>query len=124
MGVICYLLILLCSWLEGTPKEAPITSPIITQVDVALTTEGQTLKYSYQSDEDMEIVLNYLRYLDPHKKTSIDPDTFLANHWEIVVWYADGNSTVYRQVHREYLQKDGGIWRQIDTDDDLLFLFS
>ena len=40
------------------------------------------------------------------------------------MFYTDGNRTVYRQVHTDYLQKDGGTWRKIETEDDLLFLFS
>ena len=33
-------------------------------------------------------------------------------------------ATVYRQLHRDYLQKDQGIWRQIQGEDDLLFFTS
>ena len=124
MRVICYVLILLFSFLGGSAPPQATASPIVTEIHVSLTADGHTRHCSYSNDEDMQKILNYLRYLDPHKKADIDPDTFRANHWEVTVHYADGNRTVYRQLHREYLQKDGGIWKQIDTEDDLLFLFS
>ena len=124
MRIICYVLILLFSFLEGASVSASQSSPIVTGIHVSLTAEGETRQCSYSDDESMTQILNYLCYLDPYHDADIDPDTFQANHWEVTVYYADGSATRYLQLHREYLQKDGGIWKQIAPEDDLLFLFS
>lgn len=124
MRLICSLLIYLFSFLGGSSIEAPQASPIVTQVQVSLTSEGQVRQCTYSNDNDMAPILDYLRRLDPQHKADIDPDTFQANHWEVIVCYADGRRSIYRQLHKDYLQKDNGLWRQITAEDDLLFLFS
>ena len=124
MRLIYALLIYLFSFLGGSAEDAPSPSPIVTQVHVTLTAEGETRQCTYTQDTDMRQVLRYLRQLDPHRKADIDPDTFQANHWEVIVCYADGTCSTYQQLHREYLKTDNGPWQRIAAEDDLLFLFS
>ena len=127
MRIIYYLIIAIFSFLGGSAAPAATVSPeprVVTQVQVIYFHDGYSSTYNYTDSHDMNAILNYLRLLDPYHKTDIDPDTFRTDSWEITLRFSDGNSTVYRQLHRKYLQKDNGIWRQIDAGDDLLFLTS
>lgn len=127
MRYIYCLIIFLFSFLGGSAIEQPdahVPNRVVTQIHIDTVREGQTLRRTYTEPEEMETVLNYLRQLDPYHKADIDPDTFRSGIWCIEVCYSDGSSTVYRQLHRDYLQKDNGNWRQIQGEDDLLFLFS
>jgi len=127
MRFIYYLLILLFSFISGDSPENTASdhpSRVVTQIQVSSFREGHTDTRTYTEAAHMEAILNYLRLLDPYHKADIDPDSFRSNTWEILVRYSDGNSTTYRQIHRQYLQKDNGIWRQINGEDDLLFLLT
>ena len=127
MRYIYCVIIFLFSFLGGSSTAHADSQPmhrVVTQIRIDTVRDGQTVSHTYTDPGQMEAVLNYLRQLDPYRKADIDPDTFRSGIWRIEVCYSDGNSTVYRQLHRDYLQKDQGIWRQIQGEDDLLFFTS
>ena len=108
-----------CTW-----RKMP-TGPmcrVVTQVRVAATTNGQTTERIYTDSKEMESVLCYLRLLQKGKKADIDPDSFRSDSYEITVSYSDGQHTVYRQLHNDFLQTDGGAWHRVTAGKmELLF---
>ena len=127
MRYIYYLLIVLFSFLGGdSPEDAAVLPPdrVVTEIQVTAHRDGGTVEKIYRESDQMKAILDYLRLLDPYHKAAIDPETFRSDTWEIRVCCSDGTSTLYRQIYRDYLQKDNGIWRQIDAEGDLLFLTS
>ena len=87
---------------------------VVTQVRVTATTNGQTTENIYTDSKEMESVLCYLRLLQKGKKADIDPDSFRADSYEITLCYSDGQSTLYRQLHNDFLQTDGGAWHRVE----------
>ena len=87
---------------------------VVNRVDVTATIDGQTYGETHTASKEMESVMCYLRLLQKGKKADIDPDSFRSDYYEITVSYSDGQHTVYRQLHRDFLQIDDGPWRTID----------
>ena len=87
---------------------------VVTRVQVTATAQGHTWENTYTDSTRMESVLCYLRLLRKGRPADIDPDSFRADSYEITVFYSDGQSTTYRQLHRDFLQIDDGAWARID----------
>ena len=113
----CILLIisiLLCGCTHYAPPGENHQVRVVTRIDVLTNTEASTQKHSYTDNEKMEVILYYLRNLQPDKATPITPDTFRSDSYEICLTMSDGSQTIYRQIYDEYLQKNGGRWHSID----------
>jgi len=110
--IIIALLLTGCSY-AAPPGEAH-GSRVITAVEVTATEEGQLRRYRYNTESKVRTLLAYLRRIKPELATNIDPDTFRTNSYRITLLLSDGTQSVYHQLHTEYLQKDGGLWRSID----------
>ena len=89
-------------------------SRVITSVEITANEDGQVRHYRYDTETKVRTVLTYLRRTKPELAVSIDPDTFRTVRYTVTLSLSDGTQTVYRQLHTEYLQKDGGLWRSID----------
>ena len=110
------LLFILCclSGCGHRQSEKPIR--VVTEITVTSTHENQIRTQTFRDGNKMKIILNYLRKLDPYKKTDIAPDSFRSDAYEIIVSYSDGNYTVYRQIYNQYFQVPDGTWRRIDPE--------
>ena len=86
---------------------------MVTHVQVAVTSNGLTHSVTYTEDPQIESVLCYLRLLEKGNRSDMDPDSSRANIYEITVFYSDGQHTIYRQLHDQLLQTDGGPWQII-----------
>ena len=87
---------------------------VVTQIKVTAAAEGQTWENTYTDSLRMESVLCYLRLLKRGKTANIDPGSFRADRYEITLFYSDGQQTVYRQLHSDFLQLNDGVWKQIE----------
>ena len=110
--------LLLCLLLSGCSMgqimSAPSRCRVVTQVAVTAARHGAVTNHHYTQPEKMEQFLNYLRLLQPHPPVDVTPETFRADAYEITLTLSDGNRTVYRQLHDQYLQCNGGKWQKID----------
>lgn len=88
---------------------------VITSIEVVASTEGQLHRYRYTDDDKMRLVMQYLRHIRPQLSMSISPDTFRTDAFRITLNLSDGTQTVYHQLHSDYLQKDNGTWKSIDS---------
>ena len=113
------ILILLCSTLSGCSRADTPQQPVcrvVTQIDVAAAHDGTVSYHTFTDSENMETLLNYLRQLHPGTTTDIEAGTFRTDAYEITVSYSDGNQTTYYQIYNDFLKKDHGAWKQVDTD--------
>lgn len=111
----CLLLALLlsgCSY-PAPPGEAH-GSRVVTAIEVTASVDGQLQHRLYTQEHKMQAVLSYLRLLQPQLRTTIDPETFRTDAFRIILTLSDGSERVYHQLHSDYVQIDGGIWRSID----------
>lgn len=110
--LIISLLLSGCTYYAPPGENHPVR--VVTRIDVISTEDGFTQNYHYTDNTKMQVILHYLRNLQPDKSTPINPDTFRADAYEIKLTMSDGSQTVYRQIFDEYLQKNGGRWHSID----------
>ena len=87
---------------------------VVTAIDVTSTENGITENYHYTDTNKMQVILHYLRNLQPDKVTPIDPESFRTDAYEIRLALSDGTQTTYRQIFDEFLQKNDGRWHSID----------
>ena len=87
---------------------------VVTQIEVIALKEGNSYLYKYQKPEKMQIILHYLRQLDPANHPPIAPDTFRSDFYDITLTLSDGSQSVYHLVSNAYLQRDNGSWCSIN----------
>ena len=115
------VLIMLASFLGPAPAAEPHAPQLVDRILVETEMPGENRLLTYESQEDMERVLTYLRRLEMLDRKPIDPDSFRAESYDITMEMFDGSKAVYSQLHRDYLRKNGGPWRGIIPADGLLF---
>ena len=118
------ILILLAGYLspEWTAIETPEQQTrVVTQIIVEESdTEGNRLLI-YEKPEQMSALLNWLRLMELRDPVGIDPDTFRSGNFRITLELSDGTNARYRQLHREFIQKNDGPWRPMIPGDGLQF---
>lgn len=116
------ILILLAGFLSperaAPPEHAArvVTQIVLEEADPS----GQVLQ-TYESSQEMEEILNYLRRITKQDAVSIDPDSFRTEEFRILLNLSDGSFALYRQLHRDYIQKNNGPWHPITPADGLQF---
>ena len=113
--MVVFLLLPLLLW--GCSRSKTPAGPmcrVVNQAQVIATVDGQTYEFHHTDAKKMESVLCYLRLLQKGKKADIDPDSFRSDSYRITIYYSDGQSTTYRQLHTDFLQIDDGPWQRIE----------
>ncbi len=110
------LLLLLPTLLSGSAfhslKAASVPS-LVTRVDVVCQREYSCFTRHYTQPRKIEPILNYLRLLTYHGRPDTDPERLAGNAYEITLYYANGQTSTYRQRADQYLSKDGQPWEKI-----------
>ena len=124
MGILQALIIFLAGFLcpDWAPSAVPEHPPrVVTQIQVeGFTPEGTQLQ-TYLLPEQMTGTLNWLRCMELRDPVGIDPDTFRSDCFQITLLLSDGTVARYRQLHREFIQKNDGPWRPLIPGDGLHF---
>lgn len=106
------LVIMLTQFLHGWSGETTqnVQQSIVIGIETMGTYEGSIWQKSFADPEKLEAVLHCLRRLQPSEPVDIDPESFRTDSCQITLMYADGSCTVYRQLHTQFLQIDGGAF--------------
>jgi len=107
---------------EFAPAALPEHPPrVVTRICVEETDGTGNRLHTYDRPEQMDGLLTWLRLAEPGDPVKIDPDSFRTGQYRITLKLSDGTDALYRQVHRDYIQKNEGPWRRILAENDLLF---
>ena len=110
--LICYLCLqslLLC----GYVSRPVAVRPIVEQVDVYATENGQEIHLCLTDPNQMDAVLGCLRAVDAHipaENQQPSGERFCT----VRVGLANGDFHIYRQVSDDYFSEDLGQWKSID----------
>ena len=110
MWGVLFALMLLCGC---TKQQEPLANRVVTGVDVIYSREGKEISRTYNRQESIHAVLNYLRLLE--KGTVAVPEE-TANRCEFRIHYSYGADTVILQWGDQYLQRNGAPWQSIDSN--------
>ncbi len=108
LGIFLILIVFLC----GYTKKPPVCR-VVTGVEVVYAAGSDTLSRSYTKDSSIRSILTYLRMLRPHGPAV--PEAAEKTACRITLRYSHGKDSVYLQQGKEFLQRDGGDWQQIDS---------
>lgn len=110
------LLLLIPALLSGSAlRSRKSASPpaLVTQIDVVCQREYSSFTRHYTQTRKIEPILNYLRMLTYHGRPEDDPEQLAGNAYEIILYYANGRTSTFRQRADRYLSKDGQPWEKI-----------
>ena len=94
---------------------------VVTQIVLEEAAPSGHILQTYESPEDMEAILLYLRRITKQDSVTIDPDSFRSEHFRILLNLSDGSFALYHQLHRDYIQKNNGPWYPMTPADGLQF---
>ena len=107
---------------EFAPAALPEHPPrVVTRICVEETDSTGNRLHICETPEQMDGLLTWLRLAEPGDPVKIDPDSFRSGQYRITLELSDGTDTRYRQVHRDYIQKNEGPWQRILAESNLLF---
>ena len=105
----------------GCRKREPAPSgsvlyPIVTGITVQYQNEGIFATRKYFTDEKMQHILNYLRWIDPYGDPEEDPEKAEGSLFSIALTYSDGSRVTYQQKSDRYMRSGNGPWKCIQPD--------
>ena len=110
ISIILLSALLLCGCRQ---KESAPVYRVVTGVQVQYRQGADTIHRTYTKPASIQSVLTYLRILRPFGP--VTPQEDFDSACQITLQYSQGPNSVYLQQGREYLQKDGGDWENIDS---------
>ena len=90
----------------------PTAPNLVTKISV---TDSTGLTHAYTEPQKMEVLLYYLRALEPSGKVKTDPERILGQSYRICVEFSDGQQTIYRQRANRFLSRDSHPWQNINS---------
>ena len=116
------ILILLAGFLSPERAAPPEHhARVVTQIVLEESAPSGHLCQTYEDPAQMAEILNYLRRISKQDAVSIDPDSFRTEDFRILLNLSDGSFALYRQLHRDYIQKNNGPWYPMTPADGLQF---
>ena len=91
------------------------TYRVVTQVQIVYENGDMHGQRQFHREESIQVILEYLRHLDPYGRPYEDPETVQGRNYYISVIYSDGSQHLYHQRADRYLRIDGGPWKRIDS---------
>lgn len=86
---------------------------VVTGVEVEYTQDGKIICRTYNRQESMRSVLNYLRLLEGGT-VAVPPES--SESCKFTLRYSHGPDTVILQRGTGYLQRNGGLWQRVDSN--------
>ena len=99
--------------LGGCGRQVETPHRVITGVQVEYQRQGEILERVYTRQESIGSIMNYLRMLKP--TGPVQPQKDDSCICRITVRYSYGPDKVFVQQGNDYLQQDGGMWKEIDV---------
>lgn len=112
------LLILIFCLAGCIPCPAPVQPEfaVVTGVDITHHLGGLQEQRQYYNEENVSMVLNYLRLLQTLGRPTEDPLTAGGGTYHITVTFSDGTTKEYAQKADRYLWEEGVGWYIIDEE--------
>ena len=108
------ILLIFVLFLGGCSKQEETVYRVVTGVDVEYRQADNIITRTYHKSNSIESILNYIRILKPYGP--VRPEGEYDSGCRITLHYSQGPDTVYIQQGSQYLQKDGGDWKTVDSD--------
>ena len=91
-------------------KESQTSFPLVTEITVHYENGPIHGQLHYSEDDKMQLILTYLRLLNPYGQPPEDPETTDGTLFQITLTHADGGVTTYQQKADRYLKSGEEPW--------------
>ena len=98
------------------PAPSPTEHPVVTGVQIIHYLGQAQEQRLYQADENISMVLNYLRLIKLEGVPQEDPMTQNGGLYHIILLRSDGSQVEYVQKADRYLWRPTGGWQLINED--------
>ena len=109
MAILLIFALLLC----GCTSKTQAAHRVVTGVQVEYTRNGETLYRNYTRPSSIHSILTYLRILRPFGP--VIPEGSHDSNCTITLQYSQGPNSVFLQQGDNYLQRDNGTWKRINS---------
>ena len=112
------LLTCILSGCGGGQKEetAPTAYRVVQRIHITYENGGETMERSYETQENMQKILNYLRWVKPYGAPGEDPMAQTGEEFRVELHYSDGSRKTYQQRCDRYLRMGEEPWKKIDPE--------
>lgn len=114
--VMLIILVLLLTGCIPCPAPQQPEFAVVTGVDITHYLGNLQEQRQYATDENISMVLNYLRLLHTLGAPQEDPSAESGGTYHIIVEFSDGTTKEYAQKADRYLWEEGVGWRIIDEE--------
>lgn len=116
--IVClsFLLIFLFSGCSYRQPPGDIRPHMVSRITVTCRGCEEIIRRDYRTEEKIRFFLLALRKLGPDFPTGINVDSLSGKSIHIRMDCTDGSQVTYIIKNNQYLQKNGGQWRQISPD--------
>lgn len=97
-------------------SQKSVTSILVSGIQISSEDGDQPFRRNYTSPEKMRLILLCIRSLGPDFPAKTDVEAIAGNDLTITLGCADGSRITYRIRNNQYLQKNSGDWRQINSE--------
>ena len=97
----------------------PATKPpfrVVERVEITFQKGSLLSQRSYQQEEKIQRVLDYLLLIDPYGTPEVNPEAIGNSEFQIRLIYTDGSEKLYRQREHRYMKIQNGSWKLIDPE--------
>ena len=113
VGILLFLCFLSgCQGYRGE-KPRPATYRVVQEIYITYRNGFGAVEHRYAGQEEMQQILNYLRWVDPYGTPAEDPMTQQGEEFLIRLYYSDGTTKNYHQRCDRYLRVGEGPWKRI-----------
>ena len=97
-------------------ETTPTGYRVVWKIEVTYRNGDQTALRSYEDQEKMQMILTYLRWIDPYGTPAEDPMAQQGQEFDVRLCYSDGTTKTYQQRCDRYMRVGEGPWKKIDPE--------
>ena len=94
--------------------QKPPAYRVITQISVDYQRGTLQSQWLFSTSEKMQMILDYLRGIDPYGAPSEIPEEMPGSNFQIELLYSDGSTCNYHQRADRFMRIGDGPWKRID----------
>ena len=99
-----------------TLSQNSVASSLVSSITITCESCDAFTRRDFTSPEKVRLILLCIRRLGPDFPAKTDAEALEGQSLRITLTCADGSQVTYRIKNNQYLRKNGGPWRQINTD--------
>ena len=94
----------------------PTAYRVVWRIEVTYRNTDQVAQRFYEDQEQLQMIMNYLRWIKPYGTPEEDPMTQQGEEIEVQLQYSDGTTKTYRQRCGRYFREGDKPWKKLEPE--------